>query len=371
MSRIAFFVGLDVHKDTIWAAVARSGNEPPQPLVEIPHDVPRLIKKLERLGKREQIHCAYEAGPTGYGLCRRLRAEGFRCDVIAPSKTPVPVGDRVKTDRRDALLLARFLRSGDLSCIDVPSEGMEALRDLVRCRGDAAKALLSARHHLSKFLLRQGRTWKGGRCHWTHKHLEWLRSQRFELEAHRLVFNDYLAEIEHLNDRVRDLETRLADLATRCERAQMVHALQAVRGVKVLTAVSLVAELGDLRRFPTPKKLMSYLGLVPSEHSSGSRVQRGGITKTGNAHIRRLLVEAAWSYRHRPNISCHLKKRSQGVADEVKRIAWKAQKRLHHRYWSMIGRGKSQPRTVVALARELAGFIWHIGQQDTLIASSN
>lgn len=370
MSRIAFFVGLDVHKDTIWIAVARSGNEPPQPLGEIPHDVPKLIKRLERLGKRERIHCAYEAGPTGYGLCRRLRAEGFACDVIAPSKTPCPVGDRVKTDRRDAELLARFLRSGDLSIVDVPTEGMEALRDLVRCRADAAKALLSARHHMSKFLLRRGRVWKDGRCHWTHKHMEWLRSQEFELEAHRLVFNDYLAEIQHLVDRVHDLEVRLADLATRCERAEMVRALQAVRGIQLLAATTLVAELGDLRRFPSPKKLMGYLGVVPSEYSSGSHVHRGRITKTGNGHVRRLLVEAAWAYRHKPNISRHLKKRAEGVAPEVQRIAWRAQKRLHHRYWSMTARGKSPPRTIVAMARELAGFIWHIGQQDVLIATS-
>jgi transposase len=361
------YVGLDVHKDSISMAVTRGG-----PLREIeflgriPHDVPRLLKRLSKLGPPEAVHCAYEAGPTGFGLCRRLRQEGYSCLVAAPSKTPVPSGDRIKTDRRDARLLARFLRSGDLVGVHLPGEGTEALRDLVRGREDARKALMRARHQLSKFLLRHGRHWSG-RSNWTAKHREWICSQRFDYEPQVRVLKDYIREVERLEERIGYLTSSIEELVPSLEIAPLVAALQAFRGIKLITAVTIVCEIADFRRFSHPTRLMSYLGLVPSESSSGNLVRRGSITKTGNNHARRVLIEAAWNYRFRPQVTTTIKRRSQGVAPAVMDIAWKAQRRLNRRYHRMSARGKSHGRIIVAMARELVGFLWDVGQQDELM----
>jgi transposase len=363
MSKIAQFVGLDVHKDTIAVAVAEAGSgEPPRDLGEMPHDVPRLLKRLDGLAPRAALAVAYEAGPTGYGLCRHLRKVGIACEVIAPSKTPRHSGDRVKTDRRDAAKLARYLRSGDLTPIRVPSERTEALRDLIRARGDAKQAQLAARHHLSTFLLRHDQRYKG-KSHWTQLHLQWIHSLEFDQEALTRVRNDYLHEVERLSERVERLSQDIEELATQIEEAPLVQALQALRGVKTLTAAAIAAEIGDLRRFASPRKLMAYLGLVPSEYSSGSSVVRGRITKTGNRHVRRLLVEAAWAYRYKPRVGRTLRWRQRELSVEVRQIAWKAQCRLHHRYVRMLGRSKTPQRALVAMARELCGFIWAIAQK--------
>ncbi len=358
------FVGLDVHADSITVAVAEEGRDEARHLAKCPNDLTRLLKHLDRLGPRDSLRCAYEAGPTGYGLVRALNAAGISCVVIAPSKTPRGSGDRVKTDRRDAARLAHFLRSGNLVEVHVPDESCEALRDLLRSRDDAKRAELRARHQLGKFLLRHDRRWP--RKNWSKAHFEWIAKQRFDHPAHERVLAECIQAVREHTDRIDRFDRLLAELVPQTEQAKLVQALQAFRGIQLLTAASVAYELGDLRRFPTPKKLMSYLGATPSENSSGDSVRRGGITRAGNSGLRRLLVESAWAYRHRPAIGAQHRRRAKDVAPEVKAIAWKAQIRLNGRYKRMLARGKPKQKTLVAVARELAGFIWAVGQQDQL-----
>jgi transposase len=301
------------------------------------------------------VKCCYEAGPTGFGLQRALQAAGVECVVIAPSMVPRTSGDRVKTDRRDAVKLARFLRSGDLTEVYVPDAATEAMRDLERCRDDAKRAERTARHQLSKFLLRHGRIYDG-KSAWTGMHLDWVRRQVFEHEAQNRVLVDCVHAVENATARVERLTKDIVDLVESWSLRPLVKALQALRGVQVVSAVILAVELGDFARFASAPALMAYLGLVPSEHSSGETKKRGRITRTGNGHVRRILVESAWSYRHRPAMSWAIRKRNEGVAPGVKAIAWKAQRRLHDRYKKLLGRGKNKQQTVTALTRELAGL---------------
>lgn len=363
MKSITKYVGLDVHKDTIAMAEAVGGPDLEiRDLGQVAHDVPRVVKRIAALGPVESLRVAYEAGPTGYGLCRALEAAGIQCVVVAPSKTPVCTGDRVKTDRRDARKLARFLRSGDLVAIVPPDRETEALRDVLRARGDVVFAQRRARQQLSAFLLRHDRKWSG-KTAWTEKHLLWVRGQRFESDAQQQVLEDYVQEVRRLTARLGEATERVetfAEASVQC--APLYRALQAMRGVGTIVAATVVAELGDLRRFPSASKFMSYLGLTPSERSSGPRTSRGSITKAGNPHVRWKLIESAWLYRHRPAVTVRIERRSKGVPQEVRDIAWKAQKRLHKRYWAMTQRGKRAQTTVVAVARELAGFIWAVGQ---------
>jgi transposase len=328
----------------------------------MPHDVPALIKRVLALGEAGSVHVVYEAGPTGYGLYRACHAAGIPCLIAAPSKTPQVSGDRVKTDRRDAIKLARFLRAGELVGVVPPDEEVEALRDVVRAREDAVFAQRRARQQTSSFLLRHDRKWPG-KTSWTDKHLIWIRSQRFASEAQQQVLADYVREVERQTQRLAEATIHVEALAPETAAcAKLYHWLQALRGVGTITAATIVAELGDLRRFKTPSRLMSYVGLVPSERSSGPKTRRGAITKAGNPHVRWKLIESAWHARHRPALSIKLRRRTVGVPKEVCDIAWKAQKRLHHRYWAMTGRGKRPQTTIVALARELVGFIWAIAQ---------
>jgi len=273
----------------------------------------------------------------------------------------VQTGDRVKTDRRDAVKLARFLRSGDLTEVYVPEASTEAMRDLERARDDAKKAERAARHQLSKFLLRHGRIYPG-KTAWTAKHLDWIRSQQFDQEAQGRVLIDYQHTVEEATSRVDRLTSDMEELVEGWALKPLVKSLQALRGVQLVTAVVIAAELGDLTRFATAPRLMAYLGLVPSEHSSGDSRRRGRITKTGNAHVRRALVESAWSYRFRPALSRAIRERAQEASPQVQSIAWKAQQRLHRRYARMMSRGVSKQKTVTAIARELAGFVWAIGR---------
>lgn len=362
MKSVTKYVGLDVHKETIAIAVAETGAEP-RCLGEIRNDVGELLKRLSKLGERSDLSVAYEAGPTGYGLQRHLRRLGIHCQVIAPSRTPRASADRVKTDRRDALKLARCLRHGELTPIRVPSERSEALRDLIRARDDAKKAQLIARHQLSTFLLRHERIYRNG-SHWTVRHQQWVHQLEFDQDALQRVRDDYLHEVERLSERVERLSAAIEELAPHIDEAHLVKSLQALRGFKVLTSASIATEIGDLRRFKNPRQLMSYLGLVPSEYSSGASKVRGRITKTGNSHVRRLLVEAAWAYRYKPRVGRTLRWRSKDLPPELRQIAWKAQVRLHTRYVRMLARGKSRQRTLVAMARELVGFVWAIGNHE-------
>lgn len=361
------FVGLDVHKESIAIAVADDEGSAPQTVATIPNDTRLLLKWVKKLGQGGRVRCCYEAGPTGFGLYRELRVKGIECTVIAPSLVPKQAGDRVKTDRRDALKLARFLRSGDLTAVHVPEAATEAMRDLERARDDAKRAERAARHQLSKFLLRYGHRYDG-KTAWTAKHLDWVRSRVFEHEAQNRVLVDYVHAVERGTERVEQLTKDITELVESWSLRPLVKALQALRGVRLITAVILAAEIADFARFATAPALMAFIGLVPSEHSSGESTRRGSITRTGNGHVRRVLVEAAWSYRFRPRMSREIRERNEGVGPGVQAIAWKAQQRLHGRYQKLTGRGKNKNQTVVAMARELAGFVWSIAREPELLS---
>jgi transposase len=362
MGKSIRFVGLDVHAETINAAVAEPDGEVRSlgTIANRPEAIGKLVKKL---GSPGSLRFCYEAGATGYALYWELSRRGVLCEVIAPSLVPVRSGDRVKTDRRDAMKLARSYRSGDLTPVWVPDGAHEALRDLVRARETAREDQLRARNRLSKFLLRHGRRAPDGKKPWTLAYTAWVKSMRFAHAAQDATLVDYIHEVDHAADRIARLE-RALDAAIAAAPATMravIEALQALRGVARVTAATIVAEVGSLARFARPKLLMGYAGMVASEDSSGKRIRRGGITKTGNAHLRRVLIEAAWSYRHRPSVGAVLRKRQAGLEEEVKTIAWKAQHRLHRRYFRLLARGKPVQMVLTAVARELLGFIWAIG----------
>lgn len=363
------FVGLDVHADTISVAVAEAGSRKRGRWVAtIPNRADRVRKALAKLGRPGELHVCYEAGPCGYVLYRQLTKTGIRCEVVAPTLVPVRAGDKVKTDKRDALKLAHSLRSGELTPAWVPDEAHEALRDLVRAREDAKEDQQRARQRLTKFLLRQGVRRPSGMKNWTRKHRQWLRSQHFEQPAHERVFADYLAEVDKADERLLQLDKAIdetIEVAPQQQR-EVIQALQSLRGVGKITAVTMVAEIGPFHRFEHPGQLMSYAGLVPSEHSSGPRKQQGSITKAGNSHVRRVVGEAAWHSRLRPNRSPALQKRQQGQSTAIKEHAWKAQHRLHNRYRRLVGKGKVKQVVVTAVARELLGFIWAIAVQREL-----
>lgn len=357
------FVGLDVHAETIAVAIAEPGGEV-RSLGVIPNRAEPLRKLIRKLGAPEQLRACYEAGPTGYVVYWQLAELGVRCEVVAPTLVPVKAGDRVKTDRRDAEKLARSYRAGDLTPVWVPDAAHEALRDLVRAREAAKKDQLRARHRLAKFLLRHGRRPPDGVRAWTLKHLEWVKSRvHFEQQAQTATLLDYLGEVEHAAARVDRLERAIDEAIAAAPSAMraVIEALQALRGIAKVSAVTIACEVGEFSRFKRATQLMAYAGAVAREHSSGERTWRGGITKTGNAHLRHIIVEAAWAYRHRPSVGGELRRRQQAVGEEVTEIAWKAQHRLNGRYRKLVARGKSKQLAITAVARELLGFIWAIG----------
>jgi transposase len=358
----AKFVGLDVHKDSIVIAVAEAGRESARTVGSVPNEAKALSKALDKLGPRSSVFCCYEAGPTGYGLARMLKAAGWACDVIAPSLVPKRSGQRIKTDRRDALKLAQNHRSGDLVAVFIPDEQTEAIRDLERAREDAKKAERVARHQLGKFLLRHGRCYPG-KTTWNEAHRAWIAKQAFAEPAQQHVLSDGLATVEAATLRCRQLTEKLRELAEGWRLAPLVKALQALRGVEFVTAVTLAAEVGDFRRFAKAGDFMGYVGLVPSEDTSGNRRRQGPITKTGNGHVRHVLVESAWHYRRQPRMGKALRERSVGLPPQVCAIAWKAQKRLHGRLHRLISRGKNPAEAATAVARELAGFVWAIARE--------
>ena len=357
------FIGLDVHADTIAASVAEPDGEV-RPLGIIPNRLESIRKLVTKLGPVNQLKACYEAGPTGYVLYGQLTTLGMACEVVAPSLVPVKAGDRVKTDRRDAAKLARSYRAGDLTPVWVPDAAHEALRDLVRAREDAKQDQHRARHRLSKFLLRHGqRPSEDVKKSWTQKYMTWIKEQvHFDQPALEATLLDYVHEVDHMAERIELLEKAIDQAIEKApaEMRAVIEALQALRGVAKVTAVSIVAEVGSLSRFAEPRQLMGYSGMVPSEFSSGNRIQRGQITKTGNAHLRRVIGEAAWAYQHRPWVGGALLKRQQGLDQEIKDIAWKAQWRLHTRYNKLSARGKNKNQIVTAIGRELLGFIWDI-----------
>jgi transposase len=355
---------LDVHADTIAVAVAEEAGEV-RSLGTIPNRLESVRKMIGKLAPVGTLKCCYEAGPTGYVLYWQLIQMGVACEVIAPSLIPKKAGDRVKTDRRDAEKLARCYRAGELTPVWVPDEAHEALRDLVRAREAAKKDQLRHRHRLGKFLLRHGKRPTDAGKAWTQKYVNWIRIHvRFNQPALDATLAHYLEEVDHIAERIAKLEQAIDEAITQAppEIRAVIEALQALRGVAQTTAATVVCELGSLTRFQSPRQLMGYSGLVSREHSSGKSIQRGAITKTGNAHLRRVLVEAAWTYQHRPNVQGRVLRRQKSMAlsDEAKRIAWKAQQRLHKRFTALAARGKNHNQIVTALARELLGFVWAI-----------
>jgi transposase len=357
------YVGLDVHKDGIVVAVAEGGLRGEVReygrIANTPAALRRLVGKLGQEGV--ELRFCYEAGPCGYGIQRQLSAAGHGCVVVAPSLIPKRPGDRIKTDRRDACSLAKLHRAGELTAVWVPDAGHEAMRDLVRARLDAVRALRRARQQLSGFLLRQGCHY--GRPAWTKLHRRWLAGLRFAQAAHHIVLEDYIQAVEVARERrdrlTAQIEAMLADWAL----APIVAALQTMRGMALVNAATLIAELGDLSRFANPRQLMAYLGLVPSEHSSGASVRRGGITKAGNSAARRLLIQASWTYRFPARVSRELLLRQEAQPKPIREIAWKAQLRLCARYRKLARSGKPANVVTAAIARELAGFIWAIARQ--------
>jgi transposase len=354
------YVGMDAHKQAINVAALYPGRKDAVEwqVVNEAGAVRRMVRKVVREGG--EVRFCYEAGVCGYALQRQVEAAGgsdASCVVVAPSLIPRKPGDRIKTDRRDARKLAELLRAGLLTEVCPPTPADEALRDLVRAREDAKEDLTRCRHRLGKLLLRRGLVFTAGKKAWTAAHRRWLKGLRFEHAADQAVLDDYLLAIEQLEERLNGLDSGLAEIAAQAPYATPVGWLRCFRGIDTVTAISLVAELHDFRRFGSARELMAYLGLVPSEYSSGSSTHRGAITKAGNSHVRRLLVEASWHYRHPPRIGA-LQKRREGQPRSVIAIADRAQQRLHRRYRRLSDRGLPTPKVVTAIARELAGFIW-------------
>ena len=364
MTKKILYVGMDVHKFTIDIAIAESrANSTVRWYGQIDNRfgvLDRVIRQLQSKGA--ELRFVYEAGPCGYQIWRHLAAKGLACSIVAPSLIPKRSGDRIKTDRRDAINLVRLFRVGELTSIYIPTEEDEAMRDLLRCRDDIRRLERKARQRLLAFLLRNGCKYSET-THWTKKHMKWLASVKFDHPAQQIVFQEYLDAANECTERRQRLTEQIRAQVPLWSRAPYVKAYQALRGVSLIVATTVVAEIGDMSRFKNPKELMAYIGLVPSEHSSGKAVRRGSITKTGNGHVRRALVEAAWTYKMVPRKSQTILKRQEGLPKSICDISWKAQTRLCARYWRFLMRGKSKQTTIIAIARELSAFIWAIDRE--------
>src|SRR5919109_1326598 len=358
------YVGMDVHKESI--AVAYAANEPHAEVVSLGHigtrqgDIDTLIRRWQ--SKSPHLVFVYEAGPCGSWLYRSLTHKGQVCAVVAPALIPKKPGDRVKTDRRDAIQLARLMRSGDLTPVYVPEVADEAIRDLARAREDAIRDLKAAKNRLKAFLLRQDIRYEG-QANWGPAHLRWLAEVVCPTPAQQIVFQEYVRAVTEDRERLQRLEQELHEQVKSWRLQPVVEALQALRGVQFTVAVTTVAELGDLTRFDNPRQLLPYLGLTPSEYSRGARRQQGSIPKTGNTHARRALVEGAWAYRYPAKVSRHLQLRLEKLPQEIQAMSWKAQVRLCKRYRQLMAKGKHANQVVVAIARELSAFMWAIAKQ--------
>ncbi len=357
------YIGLDVHSQTIAVAVARSGRYKPEFRGEIanrPKSVAKLIKQLNTEFAGEVLLFCYEAGPCGYALHRQILESGHECQVIATSMIPNRPGDRVKTDRRDAIKLAHYLRSGDLKAVWIPDEEQEAMRDLVRAREDFKSQECKARHQLNSFVLRHGHVWPSGKQRWNKTHCNWLESLKFPHHWQQVALQEYIDAVKAATKRVADIMAQIEMLLPQWSLAPVVYSLMSLRGINKLTAIIILAELGDISRFDNPTQLMSFVGLVPIVHSTGDKTHLGRITRTGNSHVRRVLTQSSWTYRFAARQTKHIKCKARKASDEARAISWKAQKRLCGRFRYLIMAGKESKITVVAIARELLGFIWDI-----------
>jgi transposase len=365
MSNSTKYVGLDVSKSKIAVAIAEEGRQEPRYWGTIPHSKEAIRKLIQQLRKTEDIvlEVCYEAGPTGYVLYRWLLEMAISCTVVAPTLIPKRAGDRVKTDKRDALRLAQLFRAGELAPIYIPTPEDEALRDLVRAREDAKEDLNRHKQRLGKFLLRNQLADPKGSSPWTHAYEAWLDTLKFADDCQRLAYQEYRQSIWETKERIKRYEKEIEKQEEINIQAPLIQALQALRGVAVLTATTLASEICSISRFPHASSFMSYCGLVPSESSSGDSRWQGKITKAGNAHLRRVLVESAWSYRYSPAVQRKMRERITGLSPEVQRIAWEAQNRLHKKFKSMMRMGKHKGAITVAIARELAGFVWAIAKE--------
>lgn len=351
-------IAFDQHAATTVAAVLLPGHRTPA-LHSLSSDSPTILRFVKRLERQAgAVRCCYEAGPCGFDLQRTLTQHAIACDVIAPALIPRRPGDRIKTDRRDAGQLAILFRAGALTAIHIPTEQEEAARDLLRCREDIRADLLRARHRLSKFLLRHGRRFTATKKAWSKRHDAWLRAQTWPLPALDHTHRAYLRTVDEAVARLQAVEQDLRALLDLAPLRPRVQRLRCFRGIDDLTALTIAAELGDPRRFATAPRLMAFVGLIPSEHSSGTKTARGAITKTGNAHLRRVLVEAAWHYRHHPFVGRALRQRQAHAPATAITHAWAAQQRLYRRYHRLAARGKPKQHIVTAVARELTGFLW-------------
>ena len=337
------YVGLDVHKDSIKIAVAEEGREPARFHSAIPSENNKLIKRIRKLGPVKALRCCYEAGPGGYTVYRALNSAGIDCKVIAPSMIPKQSGRRVKKDRIDAENLAHYLRSGDLTEVWVPDETTESIRNLVRLREDARIARQKARQQLNQFLLRKGRAYRKTR--WNIHHIRWIRFQKFPEEGDNVTLADYLRQVELLGERITNVEENLKLYSRHWKQNGLVERLQCLRGIAFISAVGIAAEVGDLKRFATAGKFMSYVGLVPAEYSSGQKERRGSITRCGNVMVRRLLVEAVWHYRFQPRRSRAIAFRNEKLPQQIQDLGWKAQERLHRKYMKLLMGGKPKNKS--------------------------
>jgi transposase len=361
MAQSTLFLGMDVHQDTVTVSVLAAGAEECEETRTLPHDLGKLRKYFARLSKRGEIRSCYEASGCGYVLQRALTGWGVSCEVIAPSMIPVRSGDRRKTDKRDAAKLARLYRAGELTAIRVPDEAEERVRSLVRCRETLTREILKSRHYVLKLLQSRGRVYRDGK-NWTQRHWAWLRKLELEGED-KITFQTYLELLEYKLIQRDTLDQQIERIAFSEAYSQPVSRLRSLRGIDTLTAMTLVCEIGDIRRFASPRQLMGYLGLTISETSSGGTERRGGITKTGNARARRVLVETAWHYRYPARRSAVLQKRQQGQPPEVVSYSWRTQKRLHKKFEALVYR-MAPAKAVVAVARELVGFVWALLHND-------
>lgn len=359
------FIGLDTSKLRNAVAIAddiRGGEV--RFLGEIENSAVATTKLVRKLAaKYRRLTFCYEAGPTGYGLYRQIKSLGHECMVAAPSLIPRKPGDRVKTNRLDAMSLARQLRAGELTAVWVPDRGHEAMRDLTRARETAVMDLRSKRQQVSALLLRQGRSYPANKKTWTKAHMNWLASQKFEYVEQRFIFEEMMLAIRQAQERLMRLEEAIRAAVQDWSLAEVVTALMAMRGMDLISAATFLAEVGDLSRFQTPRQLMAYLGLVPSEDSTGDTIKRGSITKTGNRRARRMLLECSWSYQHPARVGRAKQPKVDAAPPAVREIAWKAQCRLNRRYRALTRRGKLKTVAITAVARELAGFIWAIGRE--------